>query len=220
MNEKVGLVPLFQERRDWAPPPADDENLLGKRDANPPGMSLFELWAEDFRTHDRCLAEPGFWAVALHRFGNWRMGVQPRLLRAPLSLLYRVLFTGIVWGWGIDLCYTVILGRRVRIWHHGGMVLGGRRIGDDVHIRQCTTIGVAHREDPLKKPTIGNRVDIGAGACILGDVTVGDDSVVGANSVVVRSFPPGSTLFGVPARPVGMRTGRSASVSEKKGEQS
>ena len=105
---------------------------------------------------------------------------------------------------GIDLAYTVKLGRRVRIWYHGGMHIGARSIGDDVHLRHNTTVGVVSRAETDRKPIIEDRVDVGAGACILGGVTVGHDSVVGANSVVVRSFPPRSTLFGVPARPVGL----------------
>ena len=109
------------------------------------------------------------------------------------------------WFFGIDLGYSVKLGRRVRIWHHGGIFLGAVSIGNDVTIRHNTTMGVAHQDEKWSKPIIEDRVDIGAGACILGAVTVGHDSVIGANSVVVRSFPPESTLFGVPARPVNMK---------------
>lgn len=178
---------------------------LGERNQNPAGLGLLSLIAEDFRVHDESLSEPGFWALAVHRLGNARMDVSSKLLRAPLSLAYEAAALGINWAWGIDLSYVVRLGRRVRIWHHGGMVIGGRAIGDDVHIRHNTTIGVANRHDPSKKPIIGNRVDIGAGACILGAVTVGDDCVIGANSVVLRDLPPGSTVLGVPARPVNLK---------------
>jgi serine O-acetyltransferase len=186
--------------------PSHDAPLpVGDRNANPPGIGLFALLAEDYRTHDRRFLDPGFVAIALHRLGNSRMGVRPKLLRAPLTLAYRLMFTAVNWLWGIDLSYTVKLGRRVRIWHHGGIVLGARAIGDDVHIRHNTTLGLLSRSDPNGKPIVGNRVDIGVGACILGPVTVGDDCVIGANSVVIRHLPPGSVVMGVPARQATLR---------------
>ena len=58
----------------------------GRGNHNPAGMTFWALLREDFATHGRSLLEPGFWAIALHRFGNARMGVRPKLLRAPLSL--------------------------------------------------------------------------------------------------------------------------------------
>jgi len=179
-------------------------DLLPRGDRNQnPDVGLIELLKEDFRTHDRDLLEPGFWAVATHRFGNWRMGIRPRLLRAPLSVAYKVTHTAIKWVWGIDLGYTVKLGRRVRLWHHGGMVLTARSIGNDVIIRHNTTMGIARTTELAKRPIIGDRVEIGTGACILGDVTIGHDSVIGANAVVVKSFPPYSIIGGVPARALG-----------------
>jgi serine O-acetyltransferase len=134
------------------------------------------------------------------------MDVSPRLLRAPLTVAYNALYTAVSWLWGIDLSYTVKLGRRVRIWHHGGMVLGARSIGDDVHIRHNTTFGVLNRQQLEGKPIIGNRVEVGAGACILGAVTIGDDSTVGPNSVVLWDVPPGTVVMGVPARRANLST--------------
>src|SRR3954466_12964721 len=139
----------------------------GSRNLNPSGIGFVALLREDLRTHDGLLFEQGFWAVAVHRFGNWRMGV-PQPLRAPLTILYRVLYRWVEWTCGISLPYTVRLGRRVRIWHHSGMILHARSIGDDVTIRHNTTFGLAHPERPLEIPTIEDRVDIGCGACVLG----------------------------------------------------
>lgn len=172
----------------------------GDRNLNPPGLSLWELLREDLRVHGGDPFEQGFWAVAVHRFGNWRMGVRPRLLRAPLSLLYKVLYKVVEWTCGISLPYTVQLGRRVRLWHHGGMILHARSIGDDVHIRHNTTFGVAHRGRNRAIPVIGNRVDLGCGVSVLGAVHIGDDSVIGAHSLVLSDVPPGSLAVGVPAR--------------------
>lgn len=191
---------------DPRPPPSHGDPLpRGDRNENPPGLSLLQLLAEDYRTHDRTFLEPGFLAIAVHRLGNARMGVRPRLLRAPLTLLYRLAFHFVNWVFGIDLPYNVRLGRRVRIWHHGGMVLGARSIGDDVHIRHNTTFGVLNRRDLVSKPIIGNRVDLGVGACVFGAVTVGDDAVIGPNSVILKDVPPGATFMGVPARQATLR---------------
>jgi len=178
---------------------------LGTYDANPRGISLFGLISEDYATHGRRLLAPGFWAIAAHRFGNWRKGIKPAFFALPFSIVYHCLYTGINWLWGIDLSYCVPLGRRVRIWHHGGIVIGALSIGDDVHIRQNTTMGLLNRNDgEAAKPVVEDRVDIGVVVCILGAVTVGHDSVIGANTVVVKDVAPHSTMFGIPARPVRM----------------
>lgn len=172
----------------------------GDRNLNPPGIRLLTLLREDLRTYDGNPFDPGFWAVFQHRFGNWRMGFRWKLVRAPLTLLYRVTAYWAELIGGIHLPYTVRLGRRVRIWHHGGIVLHARSIGDDVVIRHNTTFGLASSKQKRAIPTIGDRVDIGCGACILGNVTVGHDAVIGANAVVVRDVPAYATAVGIPAR--------------------
>jgi serine O-acetyltransferase len=166
---------------------------------NPAGIGFLSLLHEDLRTHDGNLFEQGFWAISVHRFGNWRMGL-PKLLRMPCTLLYRFLFKWVEWTCGITLPYTVKLGRRVRIWHHSGMILHAASIGDEVHIRQNTTFGIARRDALHQLPTIEDRVDIGCGVAILGNVTIGHDSVIGANAVVLKDIPPHSVAVGIPAR--------------------
>jgi serine O-acetyltransferase len=179
----------------------NEDAQLGATNGNPRGIGLLELLREDLATHEHDLFSQGFWALAVHRLGNWRMDVKPRVARAPLSAIYRTLNKLVEWNCGIKLSYTVQVGRRVRIWHFGGLILGARSIGDDVHLRHNTTLGVARRGDPgSMKPVIEDGVDIGAGAVIAGPVTIGRNSVVGANAVVLQDVPPHSLAVGVPAR--------------------
>ena len=175
----------------------------GDRNLNPPGIGFLSLLREDLVTHDNNPFEQGFWAIAVHRFGNWRMGVRPRLVRIPLSLLYRFLYKWVEWTCGISIPYTVRLGRRVRIWHHSGIIINAYSIGNDVIMRQNTTMGITARGDDIAIPTIGDRVDIGSGVCIVGDVVVGNDSQIGANTLVISDVPAGASVVGVPARIVG-----------------
>jgi len=166
-------------------------------------MPLRELWAEDFETHDRLWLEPGFWAVAVHRLAVRGQRAQSALLRRPLSLAHQLLSTGVDWMWGIRVPASTQVGRRVRIWHHGSILLNARSIGNDVHIRQDTTLGPVRDRDAQKPdclPVVEDNVDIGSGACVLGSVHVGKGSFVGANSVVIQEVPPGAIVFGVPAR--------------------
>ncbi len=172
----------------------------GTRNMNPEGIGFWALVAEDFRAHGRRMAAQGFWALFWHRFGNARMQVRSRILRAPLTLLYRLMSKLCEIFCGISLPYTVIVGRRVVLEHFGGMVLVADRIGDEVIVRQNTTFGIARHDEPQSRPTIGDRVDVGVGAVVLGAVTVGDDAVIGANAVVCRDVAPGSVVGGVPAR--------------------
>src|SRR6185295_17616535 len=166
----------------------------------PAELGFWELLREDFVTHESSLFEQGFWAVANNRFGNWRMDVKSPLLRAPCTAAYRVLEKGIEIFGGITLPYTTKLGRRVRLWHHGGMIIGARAIGNDVHIRQNTTIGVAQtwRDDDL--PIIEDGADIGCGTSILGPVVVGRGAKLGANALVLQDIPAGATAMGNPAQ--------------------
>lgn len=173
---------------------------LGDRNRNPRGIGLLALIAEDYRTNGRRVLEPGFAAIAVHRLANARWDVKSRVLRFPITVLCRFMFQFVTSLWGIEIPYPTQVGRRVRIYHHGGTVLGARAIGDDVHIRHNTTFGVLTRKDLGGMPIIGSRVDVGVGACILGPITVGDDAVIAANSLVIRDVAPGATVMGVPAR--------------------
>ncbi|HVT81535.1 MAG TPA: serine O-acetyltransferase [Phycisphaerae bacterium] len=162
------------------------------------------LWAqikEDYATHRRDWTLPGFRAVAVHRFGNWRMGVRPKFLRAPFSILYRMMFRHVRNHYGIELPYEVKLGRRVKFEHQGAVVIHGNSvIGDDCIIRQGVTLGARNVENHDKAPILGRGVSVGAGAKILGSITLGDGVLVGANAVVLKDVPAGCTVVGIPAK--------------------
>lgn len=179
-------------------PPLPD----GKRNENPRDIGFWALVREDLATHDGDWTSQGFWALFWHRFGNWRMDVRPRALRVPLTLIYRVMFKATEIFCGIKLSYNVKVGRRVRIDHFGGIILGARAIGNDVILRQNTTLGIASLDDLNAKPVLGDRVNVGAGAVIVGNIVIGEGSVVGANAVVTKDVPPHSLVLGVPGRVV------------------
>ena len=178
---------------------------VGDVNANPRDIGFWSLVAEDLRTHDGDWFSQGFWTIFWHRFGNWRMSVRPKLLRAPLTVLYRVMFKVCEWVCGIKLSYVVPVGRRVRIDHFGGIVLGARSIGSDVILRQNTTLGIADPSDRNAKPVICDGVQVGAGAVIMGNITIGAGAIVGANAVVTKDVPSRAVVGGVPARLIRMR---------------
>jgi serine O-acetyltransferase len=170
----------------------------GVLDQNPPGIGFLPLLVEDFETHGRHWTAPGFWAVAIHRFGNRRMGIEHKLLRAPLTLAYRTGFQL------VRLLFGIELGRRVRLDHHGSITIGARSIGNDVVIRGAVATGVLRRGGGDEKPVIEDRVELGPRSCVVGAVTIGHDTLVCANTVVPVSVPPHSTVLGVPGRLVNL----------------
>jgi serine O-acetyltransferase len=178
---------------------------IAPEDAEVPGddraPGLWTLIREDWETNGRDWTRPGFRAVAVHRFGNWRMRIRSRPIRWPLSVVYRVLYRFIRNHYGIELYYTVKLGRRLMIAHQGGVVIHDRtEIGDDCLIRHNVTIGCPSHRRLAEVPRIGNDVQIGAGAMVLGAITIGDGARIGANAVVTCDIPPGAKAVVEPAR--------------------
>lgn len=164
-------------------------------------LGLWQQIKEDWVAHGCDWTRPGFRAIAVYRFGNWRMGIQPRLLRAPFSVLYRMMYHKVRNTYGIELPYTAKLGRRVVIEHQSGIVVhGDSQIGDDSIIRQGVTLGNRYLDRPFDAPKLGDRVNVGAGAKILGNVEIGNDAVIGANAVVLSDVPSGKTAVGIPAK--------------------
>ena len=166
----------------------------GSSNRNPEGIGFWALIKEDYKTHDSDFFSQGFFAIFVNRFGNWRMGIKRKFFRAPMTIVYRLLKKMAQIFCGIKLDYTVHVGRRVKLEHFGGMILGARSIGDDTIIRQNTTFGIRDMTDLSAKPIIENGVNIGAGVVIVGDIVVGRHSVIGPNCVITEDVPPFSIV--------------------------
>lgn len=161
---------------------------------------MFDNIKEDWHTHERDISRPGLWVMVVYRFGRWRYKIKPRLLRMPFSFFYKILKTYIQILTGIELPCETQVGKRFKIEHFSGIIISGDTvIGDDVTIRNGVTIGLRHT-GVRGSPVIGDRVDIGAGAKILGKIVIGNDVMIGANAVVIHDIPPWSLAVGVPAR--------------------
>jgi serine O-acetyltransferase len=162
--------------------------------------SLWQIVLEDYVAHGREASRPGFQALLVYRFGVARMRVKPLLLRAPLSVLYRAMYRAVRNFYGIELPYTAQVGRRVIFEHqHGIVVHGATVIGDDCIIRHGVTLGIRSLDRLADAPVLGKRVNVGAGAKIIGHVQVGDGAAIGANAVVLEDVPAGRLAVGVPA---------------------
>jgi serine O-acetyltransferase len=163
-------------------------------------IGVFSHIREDYRAHREGLLSPGFWTLTVHRFGIARKRVRWRVVRIPWAILHVFLSKVCQTLFGIYIGPNTVIGRRLTIEHFGCIIIhSDATIGDDVIVRQGVTIGNRHIEHPRDVPRIGNRVNIGAGAKVLGPVTIGDDVSIGANAVVLTDVPSGCIAVGVPA---------------------
>jgi serine O-acetyltransferase len=168
---------------------------------------VFDNIREDWETYGRDPYRQGMWVMVVYRFGRWRYGIRWRWLRMPFSFIYKLAQLFVQAATGVELPCETQVGRRLRIEHAGDLVISGDAVlGDDVILRNGVTIGL-RRTGTRGSPVIGNRVDIGAGAKILGNIRIGDDVGIGANAVVLIDVPSDSIAVGVPAR-VRTRNGR------------
>lgn len=160
----------------------EDINVIYEND--PAAKNLLEV----------ILCYPGLHALIAYRFAHrlykWNIPLIPRMI----SYLTRIIT-------GIEIHPAAKIGRRFFIDHGDGVVIGETTvIGNDVLIYQQVTLGGTGKESGKRHPTIGNKVIVGAGAKVLGNITIGDNVRIGASSVVIEDVPPHSTVVGVPGR--------------------
>ena len=168
-------------------------------------IQMFKLIKEDFsnvKKNDPALHStfelffnyPGLWAMFFYRISHALYKKGLRFLPRFISAIGQFLTT-------IDIHPAAQIGRRVFIDHGIGVVIGETVIiGDDVVIYQQVTLGGVSTSKGKRHPTLENNVVIGAGAKVLGNITIGDNSKVGANSVVIKDVPADCTAVGIPAR--------------------
>lgn len=160
---------------------------------------MFDNIRADLRSYKGKWWEQGFWVMLVYRLGRWRYGVRPVLLRKAFSLLYKIAYKLVQIVTGIDLPCEAEVGRNFVIDHFGGIIVSGyAKFGDNCRIRNGVSIGLRHVEAPCA-PVIGDNVDIGAGAKLLGAITIGNNVLIGANAVVITDVPSNSIAMGVPA---------------------
>jgi serine O-acetyltransferase len=140
------------------------------------------------------LCYPGLHAIWGYRISNW-------LWRHGRRLLARIVSSVVHRCTGVDIHPAATLGSGLFIDHATGVVIGETaEVGEDVTIYHGVTLGGTSLDRGKRHPTIGDRVTIGAGAKVLGPFTVGHDSRIGANAVVVKPVPPDAVVVGVPGQ--------------------
>ncbi len=145
------------------------------------------------------LCYPGLHAVLIHRVSHWFYRHRRFVVARFISQIGRF-FTG------IEIHPGARIGKRLFIDHGLGVVIGETaEIGDDVLLYQGVTLGGTGNVRGKRHPTLGNRVVVGTGASVLGNIRLGDDAKIGAGSVVVHSVPDGCTVVGIPAKVVRTR---------------
>jgi serine O-acetyltransferase len=159
------------------------EDILSVKERDPAARTTLEV----------LLCYPGLWAVWIHRVAHLLWRGKLRLPARMLSQLGRFLT-------GVEIHPGALVGRRLFIDHGAGVVVGETAIvGNDVTLYQGVTLGGTGKEHGKRHPTLCNGVFVGNNANLLGNITVGENSRVGAGSVVLSDVPPNSTVVGVPA---------------------
>jgi GT2 family glycosyltransferase/serine acetyltransferase len=154
----------------------------------------------DLRTHFGDWGRQGLWVMLIYRFGRWRYTINSGLARKPFSLLYKFFYKIVQILTGIELPCEAPVGRGFRIDHFGDIIVSGfASFGDNCIIRNGVTVGLKRIDEPCA-PQIGNNVNIGAGAKVLGNITIGNNVDIGANSVVMINVLDDHIAVGIPAK--------------------
>lgn len=160
---------------------------------------MFEKIRSDFKNYNRDIGAQGFWVMLVYRFGCWRYTVKPAFFRKVFSVIYKILFKFVQIITGIELPCETQIGDGFLIDHFGGIVISGyAKFGNNCRIRNGVVVGLKNVDEPTA-PVIGDDVDIGAGAKILGAIRIGNRVSIGANAVVICDVPDDSIAVGVPA---------------------
>lgn len=161
---------------------------------------MFENIKKDLRAYQGDWGAQGFWVMLVYRFGRWRYTVKPVIIRKLFSIIYKIIYKFIQIITGIEMPCEAEVGDNFIIDHFGGIVISGyASFGDNCRIRNGVVVGLKNIEDP-GAPTIGNNVDIGTGAKILGKIKIGNNVLIGANAVVIHDVPDNAIAVGVPAK--------------------
>jgi serine O-acetyltransferase len=162
------------------------ESIRAYRERDPAARSTLEI----------LLCYPGLHAILYHRVAHMLWTNRAKLLGRLVAHLAR-------WLTGIEIHPGATIGRRLIIDHGMGVVIGETaEIGNDVYLYHQVTLGGTSSIRAKRHPTLGNNVIVGAGAKVLGAITIGDGARIGANAVVLKPVPAGTTVVGIPARSI------------------
>ncbi len=164
-------------------------------------MGILTRFRDDLSVYREGLLAQGFWALQIYRFGHARLRYRSKLIRVPWYIVHLIMHKMCEVFFGISIGAPAQIGRRLNIEHFGNIIVHGSTvIGDDCMIRQGVTLGNRHMDRPLEAPVLGDRVNVGAGAKILGKVHIGNDVSIGANAVVLDDVPSNCIAVGIPAK--------------------
>ena len=160
---------------------------------------MFNHIKQDLKNYQGDWAAQGFWVMLVYRFGRWRYTIENVLIRKICSFIYKFMYKLVQILTGIEMPCEVEVGDNFLIDHFGGIVISGyAKFGDNCRLRNGVVVGLKNVTEPCA-PQIGNNVDIGAGAKILGNIKIGNNVYIGANSVVLTDVPDNAIAVGVPA---------------------